>query len=265
MFYKGIIRQMDALIIETHIIGLHFFDKCKQIKKAFSQYGETYLMVQRGGLIPKEYFKEFTIYLYDWKLLKQTGYKTIKESITPGSNHLITMYFYHLHPEFSNYWSLEYDVDFNGNWNVLFNTAYSFQTDFLSCHIKLYKEDINWYWWNHYINQSKEDTFNIPICHRVRSFNPIYRISNKALEYVDTALLSGVYGHHEVVIPTLLFNGGFDLMDFGGTGKFVKNGFENQLYISSSPLSIFGSMRHIEFRDLTYFSTWKNKLIHPLK
>ena len=67
---------------------------------------------------------------------------------------------------------------------------------------------------------------------RIRSFNPIYRISGKALAHIHRALSEKWIGHHEVLLPTLLYHQGFRLLDFGGEGEFVADGGENLFYTS---------------------------------
>lgn len=70
-----------------------------------------------------------------------------------------------------------------------------------------YAEDKEWFWWNSY--QGK--TMNIPLRERLRSFNPIYRISEKALNFLDEFLKAQNCGHHEVLIPSSLFHSGLQL------------------------------------------------------
>jgi hypothetical protein len=68
---------------------------------------------------------------------------------------------------------------------------------------------------------------------RIRSFNPIFRISNQAIAYLKDAYLSGWSGHHEVSMATLLNEGGFKINDIGGGGRFVLPGFEEKNYVTS--------------------------------
>lgn len=98
----------------------------------------------------------------------------------------------------------------------------------------------------------------------IRSFNPIYRISNKALEFLNK-LLKGRknWGHLEVLIPTALNHWGFSILDFGGTGEFVLTQFEEKFYFMPTSLAN-GTMRdkpHISKTELSV----ENRLYHPFK
>ena len=109
--------------------------------------------------------------------------------------------------------------------------------------------------------------FVIPQEQRLRSFNPIYRISRNALELLHKALLSKWCGHHEVLIPTLLYESVLSIHDFGGKGEFVPEGFENRFYMGNSPnkkgILSDGTMRwRPVFQEV---GELKNKLYHPIK
>lgn len=183
----------------------------------------------------------------------------------PGSNHFVTLWFNRNNPGYRFYWTIEYDVVFTGEWSVFFENAYSLGGDFQSCHIRNYEEDPNWYWWNAMYLPEKFAQSLQNIYNRVRSFNPIYRISDKALKCVHNALKSGVWGHHEVVLPSILKINEFELVDFGGTGHYVKSGFEEKLYITQTQNGICGSMSHLPFKDESIALAIYNKLVHPIK
>lgn len=133
------------------------------------------------------------------------------------------------------------------------------KSDFISSHVHLSKSDPNWYWWRALANPDQVISFE----DRVRSFNPIYRISKEAVVFIHDALQSGWCGHHEVLMPTLLYNAGYDIIDFGGTGEFVLPGFENQHYIDNSIGMQDGTMR---WRPIfKQIGSETNKLYHPVK
>src|SRR5690606_19415315 len=55
----------------------------------------------------------------------------------------------------------------------------------------------------------------------INSFNPVYRLSNRAAKFLDLSLKGGYSGHHEVLMPTLLFKNGFTLADLGDVDNHV--------------------------------------------
>lgn len=168
-------------------------------------------------------------------------------------------------PNYDNYWSIEYDVDFLGEWRNFFVMANAFEEDFISSHIQCYRQNPQWYWWSAFHNKSDNRTYDISLVSRIRSFNPIYRISKDALNLVCSALNNGVYGHHEVVIPSLLYHNNFKIRDFGGISEDALEKGNSGLYVNVSRLSMFGSMQHIPFHDLSCLIKWRNVLVHPVK
>jgi hypothetical protein len=90
----------------------------------------------------------------------------------------------------------------------------------------------------------------------VKSFNPIYRISHSALSFIHKSLLNQWCGHHEVLLPTLLYHNHYSMMDFGGRGQFIPSGFKNKFYTSDT----------LRWRPVfEKAGDKKNKLYHPVK
>jgi len=74
-------------------------------------------------------------------------------------------------------------------------------------------------------------------------------------------------GHLEVLIPTLLHNNGFELEDFGGSGKFCQKENINRNYIGSDN-NTNGELNHGTMRyrpHQIYLGLRKNMLYHPIK
>lgn len=164
------------------------------------------------------------------------------------------------YPHYDYYWNIEYDVIFSGKWEELFENFNCRETDFIASHIERYPQHPAWYWWNSLhlaeISLSSEQL--------IRSFNPIYRISNKALKLLDTVLKGREnWGHHEVLVPTVLSYYGLTLLDFGGRGEFVLPGFEERFYLMANK-GYPGSLRDVPVIDEDEMSV-ENKIYHPVK
>jgi hypothetical protein len=145
--------------------------------------------------------KEITPYFFDVESLNNLCYEPIHETIIPGSNHFVVLQFFKDHPTYDYYWNVEYDVIFTGEWNYLFSSFNHIEADFLSSHIERFLDFPSWYWWSSF----HFDEVDLPLSQMIKSFNPIYRISNKALAFLDNVLKGGKnWGHHEVFIPTVL-------------------------------------------------------------
>ena len=162
--------------------------------------------------------------------------------------------------KFDYYWIIEYDVRFSGNWECFFRYFSESTDDFLTSHIRSYAQEPDWYFW-----QLDHFDKKIDLGKALRSFNPIFRISAPALEYVYQMYLKGWTGIYEALIPTLLFQGNFILRDFGGTGDFVLPQDINRFYIDSSNCALSdGTMRYRPLHT-SLAGCPENKLIHPVK
>lgn len=125
-----------------------------------------------------------------------------------------------------------------------------------------HRDNPYWYWWN-----SLQCKIEIPLEQRVRSFNPIYRISNKALFFLNSFLKDQNVGHHEVLIPTILDYYQYSIGDFGCNGEFSLFRDEESAFYLPERNSYFlygGTMRYRpEFQHNEFIV--KNKLYHPVK
>lgn len=163
--------------------------------------------------------------------------------------------FYRQFPLYPYYWFIEEGVRFNGNWHEFFNSfsEHNVQSDFLSYHIRKYHDEPYWRWWSTLNHISGEI---IPYKERLRSFNPIFRISNNALAFLEAAFSSGWSGHDEVALPTLLNSAGYAINDFGRQGQFV---------IPQFPITLYQSAFIDPFGSLTSGSIRKSPLVEPIE
>lgn len=177
--------------------------------------------------------KDIKVFHFSFSTLQALGYTPFfyDDGKTFGSVNFILQAFFKKYPDYDYYWSMEYDVIFTGNWYTFFGSFERYNADFISSHIEFPKRGVNdnWIWWNPLIFLEED----IPVKNYVKAFNPLYRISKSALSFMDGFLKQGNYGHFETLMSTALFNHGFQLLDYGGTGKFVPNGFKNRFYTAS--------------------------------
>lgn len=201
-------------------------------------------------------------YRFTMDILEQMEYPALGESLY-GNVHFPLFAYWRKHLRgdgIDHLWFVEYDVAFTGSWDYLFDYFEDSDADLIASHIQRYDEHPGWPWWR--IEHPRE---TLPRDDRIRSFNPIYRLSSKALAFLDKAFRKGWKGHHEVTIPTLLHNNGFSLLDFGNRGTFVDDALEN-FYYSYSLRNIFkglGTMRHRPVFKRP--GLLKNTLYHPVK
>lgn len=174
---------------------------------------------QQGDVLPVSLQSIENLFVFTSDVLKELGYTPIeKGKLVPGSNHFPLLKFFKENQCYDYYWLVEDDVRFSGEWKDFFGSFASYTSDFLSSVIETKAENPTWYWW------TSLKTGNEVIAEEklLKSFNPIYRLSSQALVCIDAHLRIGWMGHYEVLLPTLLYNKGFLLEDFGGEGTFVR-------------------------------------------
>lgn len=206
---------------------------------------------QQGDVLPVSLQNIENQFVFTSDVLKELGYTPIERGkLVPGSNHFPLLKFYKENQGYDYYWLVEDDVRFSGEWKDFFGSFASCTSDFLSSVIETKAENPTWYWW------TSLKTGNEVIAEEklLKSFNPIYRLSSQALACIDAHLRIGWMGHYEVLLPTLLYNKGFLLEDFGGEGTFVRPGNNARFYDDTS-------MRIAPVLP----DNRKNYLFHPVK
>ena len=174
---------------------------------------------QQGDVLPVSLQNIENLFVFTSDVLNELGYTPIERGkLVPGSNHFPLLKFFKENQGYDYYWLVEDDVRFSGEWKDFFGRFASCTSDFLSSVIETKAENPNWYWWS----CLKTGNEAIAVDRLLRSFNPIYRLSSQALACIDDHLRKDWIGHHEVLLPTLLYNKGFLLEDFGGEGTFVR-------------------------------------------
>ncbi len=174
---------------------------------------------QQGDVLPVALQNIENLFVFTSDGLNELGYTPIeRDKLVPGSNHFPLLKFFKENHGYDYYWLVEDDVRFSGEWKDFFGSFASCTSDFLSSVIETKAENPTWYWW------TSLKTGNEVIAEEklLKSFNPICRLSSQALTCIDTCQSAGWVGHHEVLLPTLLYNKGFLLEDFGGEGTFVR-------------------------------------------
>lgn len=174
---------------------------------------------QQGDVLPVSLQNIENLFVFTSDVLNELGYTPIeKGKLVSGSNHFPLLKFYKENQGYDYYWLVEDDVRFSSEWKDFFGSFASCTSDFLSSVIETKAENPTWYWW------TSLKTGNEVIAEEklLKSFNPIYRLSRQALACIDAYLRIGWMGHYEVLLPTLLYNKGFLLEDFGGEGTFVR-------------------------------------------
>jgi len=259
-------RRKHVVLLSSHVFNDYVLSNYKKLQQAVEDDMDLFLLIESGEnrfTIPENIrFFPFSI-----DTLNDLNYKPLAETIVPGSNHFQLFQFYKANPYYDYYWNIEYDVYFNGDWQIFFDSYKSVESDFFSSHLARYAQAPDWMWWD----SLQLKTIDIQKEQYIKSFNPIYRISNRAMKFLDEFLSDGNVGHHEVLLPTVLNCAGFQIRDWGGAGEFVLPGFDNASYLTNPDVHYLyynGSTMRFrpEFtREEIECQSADNKLYHPVK
>jgi fermentation-respiration switch protein FrsA (DUF1100 family) len=254
-------KDKQVFLLLTHLLHSDIEREFKRIREGGRDFGDVLFLFHLQGDAPAR-LREYDHYSFTDSDMADLGYDLPQKSLLPGRNHYPLLDFYRNNRDYDYYWVIEYDVRFTGAWGSFFNTFSSFDHGFISSVISPYHEQPEWVWWSTLTHPQQK----IPLQACWRAFNPIYRISGAALDYIDRALSNGWQGHHEVLLPTLLHHKGFKLLDFGGAGSFVAHGMENRYYLSENNRDGTLCGGTMQFRPIfrREGSLWE-KLYHPVK
>lgn len=245
--------KKQAFLLVTNQITKKIVEKYYLLKTAAADLGDVYILyhVSNGTEYKlKSYTEQLNIEVFTDDILHNIGYTPIENTLVPGSNHFPVLQFYLDHTQYSYYWSIEDDVVFNGDWKKFFNKVSIQEFDFITSHVRRYSDLPDWWWWDS-LKQPQEDFDKAEL---INSFNPIYRISNKALNYIHNCLINGYSGHHEALIVTLLNRSGFKIADFSDT--------KNEI----TPTLSYCSLKTMRWKPVFLFIGFKkNQLYHPVK
>lgn len=251
------------VLLSTHFINDFIVGQIKKINKEKLEKVDFVVLSQNYNDKSCLDIDNIKTFLFSIKSLNQLGYNPIAETIIPGSNHFPVLQFYKDHPEYDYYWNIEYDVCFNGNWNTIFSFFEEYNFDFITSHIQNIRQNPSWEHWD----MMELNHVYIPFDGFLKSFNPIYRISNKALNFLDRFLKKGNSGHHELLIPTVLNHFGFTIADMGGDGSYIIDNQKDLFYTSNKPLDLWYNDSSMRYRPLYKTDEMKIKdmLYHPIK
>lgn len=249
-------NKNDRLTLEAYEALKRGAPKCHDV---YLMYHQTRKRISKSIAIKNPIF-------FNNKVLNSIGFHGINNKLVPGSNHFPLFEYYKKEPDYDYYWYIEDDVRFNGEWGSFFGSINENgnNADFLTCHVRKYKDEPNWYWWETLKHNSG---IRVPLNLRLRSFNPIFRLSKRALMFLSEAYVSGWSGHHEVTMASLLFSAGFSIDDLGDKGEFISPQATKKYYKSALPdvngYLRTGSMRFRPFIDVSEMTD--EILYHPVK
>jgi hypothetical protein len=272
------IKNDTAVLILSHIWDKGVKSHYKDIKASCENKYDVFFLGDNTRGVFNKYQKDHGFYLFTVDQLKRLGYPgkgKIEYDKLPekhagyhknrnfvmGNTELPLLLFFKDQPEYKYYWLIEYDVRFSGSWHELFLYFRSSPSDLLATSLINYSEVKDWFRWQSLDFCGKKVDRN----EYVKGFFPIFRISNRALQRMDKDYRSGVTGHYECLMPTLLNHAGLLLEDIGGDGKYSKPENNNRFYTNTPQNDSHAPGTFVFTPQMNWPGQKSNTLWHPVK
>ncbi len=225
--------RCSAILLAAHRVDGKLLDSYRKLQTEAGEEGDVFLLLEtEDGNRPKDLPQDIRCFPFSVDGLNGLGFEPLANYIVPGSNHFPLWLFREKHPDkYRYYWNVEYDVRFTGDWGTFFGFFREKEEDFISTHLQSREECPEWARWG----QMHGPGSGIPCRERLKAFNPIYRISDRALAALQEPLRNGLCGHHELLLPTWLHHRGFPVADLGGAGRFTYPEARNRFYTPCDP------------------------------
>lgn len=250
-----------AILYVTHLYNNAIELQIQKLQKEIENLATLYVVYQADN-VQLEAPEGVRSHAFTIRDLNKLNYTPWGCTIMDGNFHFVLLDFYLKNPEFDYYWLVEYDVRFNGNWNMFFSFFQDKDEDFISSHIETIHDNPQWMRWH------EIEAAGIPLNEEtlLRSFNPICRFSNRAFNLLHKRCLLGDRGHNEILMPTLFKYFNLNIADFGGHGKYIYTGHPELFYTYDPNSNESDTYTHrcyppYNIKDMRY----PNMIYHPIK
>lgn len=222
---------------------------------------DVYVVAEEETPVPAEHAQRS--HAFDFSRLRQRARTVIGNSIAPGNCHLRMMSFFDAHPSYDWYWFVEYDVSYDGDWEVFFADFDDDPADLLGTHVRTAGQDPDWYWSATF--DSGGDGIDPPRRHI--AFLPIARLSRVALRSVSRAVERGWVGHFEMLVPTAVVHAGLTIAEIGGTSAWAPPRRRQRHYLSAGESWKSPALSTVRFRPVFFgiLPKLRHTLYHPDK
>ncbi len=210
----------------THSFSPELRRRFETLRRQAPAGAEVRILAQKGSGIPDELLPITSF--FEFARLRERAVRVIGDRLVPGNVHLAFLHFRDAEPGFDEYWFIEYDVVFNGDWRTLFDETAGDRADLIASEIRAESDAPGWYWW---------PTLDFPgraPGPLVRAFFPLCRISGRALDVVARRVKDRWSGHQEGLITTALIDEGLAVSDIGGDGPWTPASRRHRFYVGVS-------------------------------
>lgn len=242
----------QAVMLLTNRTDYAVRERYHKLVNDYGREADVFLLFDKSAYMCDDELSGFErVYTFSVQGLLEDGYSALESGFL-GNCHYPLLKFHKDYPEYDYCWVVEDDVLFSGDWSVLFDAFSDDPADLVAAYIRTYEDEPNWCWWSGVrapdgVALSQDDLY--------ASFNPVNRLSAKALECLETEMRNGWRGHFEAIVPTVIAKHGMSMRDFGGTGRFVRNGDEYRFYKGKT----------LTWLPLSVQTMKPNMIYHPVK
>lgn len=250
--------KRTALLFVTHLYNDDIRIQIEKLRDEMTDGTDVFVVYQSEKLaIPQ--INGVNMFPFTIDELNELEYRAWGCTIMDGNFHFVILNFFKQFPIYDNYWLIEYDVRFNGDWSLFFSFFEDKIEDFIAAHVEKVEDNPNWMRW-HEIEVVGKSLRNDD---KLKSFNPIYRISNKGLNVLAERCQIGDRGHNEVLIPTIMHINDMKIADFGGLGRYIYKDYPNLFYVynENNDKCTFRFRPNYSVDDMKF----KDMLYHPIK
>lgn len=189
------------------------------------------------------------------------------EALALGSGHMPAdqnfLTFAATHPGYSQYWGIEYDVHYEGNWNILFERFRNSSSGLIATTVyqAALTPEKKFYDVPFHIPAGMQPAYDTA----VRAMYPLFRMSEATLNAIISAYRSGLTGHYEIIWGMVAGMNGLGIEDFGGTGAFTKPENRNAFYFNCFRTHTLSPGTFVFRPKFGFIFKHKNVIWHPVK
>lgn len=181
-----------------------------------------------------------------------------------GNLDLAFLEFRRRRPGYDRFWFVEYDVHWEGRWEVLFDYFRSSPADVLGATMQTLSDAPHKFDALTYPQLVVPDSLAWRREKMIKGFLPICRLSRGALDALDEAYRRGLGGHYEITVPSVSAQAGLVVEDIGGRGHYVRPENQDRFYFANGATSTHSPGTFV-FRPAPKVMPYQNTLWHPVK
>ncbi len=273
-----VVNKKSAILFLTHVKNKNIDDQLAKLFSECSDRFDVFALCDNTEGKFNRHKRDNRYFLFDVSQMIELGYSGKSTPVAmrgpeqndphhrrfhfdPANVDLPVLLFFKKHPEYDHYWTIEYDVRFTGRWDAFFSSFEANDADLLGTTLTRREKVPDWHYW------PSLDLAGMAVekDRHIRGFFPIYRLSRRALAQLDRDYRTGVKGHFECLVPTLLSHAGMTVEDIGGDGEFVRPGGANRFYRNTPAQGYLGPGTFVFRPIMERPGKEPNMLWHPVK